>query len=221
MKFPSRYGVYLPRLPKPLPSGELLSLEDHAGWSLLIVGDANLSEQAAADVLFEQVRCRAVSFARSRLPGLRLFDCQIERCDLTAAGCESARLRRVELLGCRLAGTDFSQARFEDVLFKDCKADGGIFLSADFKAARFENCILCGASFSGADLSGVVFSQCDLSQADLRGARLDGADLSTALIAGMQVGSQDLHGAIIAWEQAVQVVSLLGIVVKEENPDQF
>jgi hypothetical protein len=52
----------------------------------------------------------------------------------------------------------------------------------------------------------------------LRGSRLAGADFRGSIINGMQVGAPELKGAIIEPGQAVQVVDLLGVVVKEQEP---
>ncbi|MEN6408382.1 MAG: pentapeptide repeat-containing protein, partial [Anaerolineaceae bacterium] len=58
---------------------------------------------------------------------------------------------------------------------------------------------------------------CDLTGADFCNAKLKGADFRTALLNGLRVGAQDFAGAIIAPEQALQVVGLLGVEVKEPD----
>jgi uncharacterized protein YjbI with pentapeptide repeats len=103
------------------------------------------------------------------------------------------------------------------VRFSECILEGAIFSMADLKAVRFEKCSLRGALFDGANLGGVVFARGDLSGADLRGAKLVRTDFSQATIDGMKAGPADMQGALIATEQAVQVVGLLGVIVKKED----
>ena len=61
----------------------------------------------------------------------------------------------------------------------------------------------------------MVFRQCDLTGANLRGAKPNGADLRGSNINGVRVGAKELQGAIIDSTQAIQVTSLLGLVVRE------
>ncbi len=214
--------LYPPRLPKRLEKASLDTLSDGGQYAQALLVKDQAAGAKASEILFDQVSLRQVVLTQSHFAGLRIFDSRLEGCELSGVQWEASRFRRVELRGCRLLGADLSQASFEDVLFYDCKGERAIFLSAAFKAVRFEKCDFREASFEGADLTGAIFAECNLRKADLRGAKLAGADLRTSIIDGMQVGIKELQGAIIDPLQAVQVVSLLGLVVKEnETPDSF
>jgi uncharacterized protein YjbI with pentapeptide repeats len=219
MKTAARHGIQTARLPKPLPAGSLDRLADHAQVTQISISEADFSSQIAANVLCEQALFRRVSFLQSVLPGLRLLDTRLERCELAGARWERARLRRVEFSGCRMLGADLGESSFDDVLFQECNAEGAVFLNAACKPVRFEKCNLRKAIFEGADLTGVVFDHCDISEATLLGAKLAGADLRTATLNGLKAGPKDLAGAIIAPAQAVQVAALLGVVVKDPDED--
>jgi len=101
---------------------------------------------------------------------------------------------------------------------QDCNIEGAVFSSTTFKAARFEKCILRGVSFEGADLTSVVFHQCDLTNVDLSGSKLVGADFRGSILDEMRASAKELAGAVIDPTQAVQVVGLLGLTVKENDP---
>lgn len=216
-----------PGLPTPptLPSGaprleasaDLLS--DRAGIAKVLLERCDLSDQAAEDVLFDQVHCKHVGLTRTRLRAMQWLDVRCDVCDLTAAEWEKPHLTRVEFNGCRLLGARLMDAQIEDALFKDCVADYALFWSAMFKKTRFERCQLREASFQGADLSGVVFQGCDLRQADFQGAKMLGTDLRGSQLEGLRVGIMELQGAIIEPSQAVHLAGLLGIVVKAEDAD--
>jgi uncharacterized protein YjbI with pentapeptide repeats len=217
MKSSTKHGIQTPRLPKNLGAEVIATLEDHAEYFAVSISGGELAKQVAATVIFEQVQLRRVNFTQSRLPKLRLLDVLFENCDLTGAIWEQARLQRVTFNGCRLMGAQLLEARCEDVVFHDCTLESAIFASATFKAARFENCTLREVVFTEADLTNVVFQRCDLTHADLRGSKLAGADFRSSIINGMQVGAPELKGAIIDPTQAVQVVNLLGVSVKEQD----
>ncbi len=217
MKSSVKHGIQSPRLPKSLTSETITTLDDHTEYFSASISGGELTDRVAASVIFEQAVLRRVNFTQSRLPSLRLLDAQLDNCDLTGAVWEEARLQRVAFNSCRLMGMQLLEARCADVVFNDCTLESAIFASTTFKAVRFENCRLDEAVFTEADLSHTVFQRCDLTRADLRGSKLLGADFRGSIINGMQVGALELKGAIIEPAQAVQVVNLLGLIVKEQD----
>lgn len=219
---PHHTDIQPPNLPKQtyaegLPDDRLL---DQAAYAQRAVSSCDLTDQAAEDVTFEQVQFRSVNFGRTRLARPRFLDVRFEACDLSGVGWDKARLRRVEFIGCRLIGAKLLDGIFNDVLFKECNAELSVLWAAGFKAARFEQCVLREVSFEGADLSGVAFDRCDLSKANLRATKLIGADLRHSAIGGVQVGLEELRGAMIDPVQAVHIAGLLGLVVKRDDEEE-
>jgi len=210
----SKFGIRLPQIPKPLPPAELTGLDDQETYSQVLFADLDFSTSQHGALAFDQSLFRRVNFMQTRAASIRLSDCRLEMCDLSAAVWMGARFRRVEVSGCRLLGTALAEATLEDASFKDCLAERMNFTWTVFKGARFEKCDLREAAFLGADLRGVVFRQCDLSRADLRDANLNGADLRDATLDGLKVGIKDLVGAIMTPVQGLQVMGLLGIQIK-------
>lgn len=210
--------IHPPRLPKPMPADEPEALTDHAHiYQCALIG-SDYNNLIARGLILEQVRARKVQLMRSNLPGLRVVDSMLETCEMSGCEWEMAFFRRVAFQGCRLMGTQMLEGLFEDVEFVNCQMEGVSVVSAKFKNCRFSKCILRKASFDGADLTGVSFIDCDLTEADLHLAKLKGTDLSTSQIGGLRVGVEEMLGAIIAPHQALQVVGLLGVVVKD--PDE-
>lgn len=222
MKETSRTGILAPRIPRKLENAGTDNIQDNdLVLQQVLLENADLSGRQLARSLFEMVHLRNVIFLQGRLVSLRMFDVHLERCDLSGTSLEKARLRRAVLSGCRMLGTNLLEASFEDVRIEDSKADAAVFSLASFHSARFDKCSLKGTSFEGADLTDVVFHECDLSRADMRAAKLAGADFRTSTINGLQTGAQELQGAIISPLQAAQVVSLLGIQVRDiDDPFQ-
>jgi uncharacterized protein YjbI with pentapeptide repeats len=215
---PKKSGILSPQLPKPLPAGSLSALSDHTDTSGVALSGLDFSNQAALDVLFDQVLLQHCIFQQTRLERPRLFDVRTSGSDFSGAVWDLARLRRVEFNACRLLGIQLLKANLEQAFFKECNLGGALFASAVFRNARFEGCSLKGASFEGADLSGVIFRHCDLSEAIFSGAKMDAADLRGSLLNGMKLGAQDIKGVIIDSTQAIQVVALLGVVIQDLDP---
>lgn len=165
----------------------------------------------------EQVSARNVSFQGAELPLVQLADCRFEAGDFASCTLDKAYMRRVELIGCRLLGATLAEADLRDVLFARCNANLAHFWNTRFRAVRFEHCTLHEASFDGADLTGAVFYKCDLSGADLRNTRLKGADLRGSSLAGIKINSNDVAGAVIDPIQALELIQLLGVVVRAED----
>jgi uncharacterized protein YjbI with pentapeptide repeats len=211
-----QFGIQPPQLP-PKPAAVTFDderLHDQAAFTQCSLANCDLSDQSADDVLFEQALLKRVTLARTQLISAQMIDVRCEVCDFAGAEWEKTHLTRIEWTGCRLMGMKLMEAQISDAVFKECHAEFLLFWSSAFNGARFERCNLSNASFQDADLSGVVFKECDLSSADLRGAKLAGADLRGSKLDGLNVGIKELQGAIIEPAQAVQVVGLLGIMVK-------
>jgi uncharacterized protein YjbI with pentapeptide repeats len=219
MKNKTKSGLRPPQLPRPMPTREVINLENSAEYAACQIVGSDFSKQTASGLLFDQVSLQRTIFQQSRLDRLRLFDVRASASDFSGAGWEKARLRQVEFSDCRLIGIQLLEAQLEHVRFKECNLEGAIFASAVFKNARFENCNLRGVFFEQADLNGVVFRDCDLAQANLSGAKLQDADFRGSILNGMRVGADGFRGAVIDSSQAVQVVGLLGVVIRElETP---
>jgi uncharacterized protein YjbI with pentapeptide repeats len=204
-----------PKLPKPLPSGDITQLENKGEYTEFGITGCDFTAHIASDLLFEQVYLRHVIFTQTHLTRLRLVDTRAEICDFSGANWENPRLRRVEFIGCRLLGMQMIEAQLENVVFKECKLDGFVFTSAICKAVRFEKCILHEALLEESDLNGVVFKECDLTHASLLGSSLNDVDLRGSVINGIKAYAKDMRGAIIEPSQAIQVVSLMGVRVQD------
>ena len=215
MKIISRKNIHPPQMSKNLSSGSIAALKNEDEISMISLSAPNWAGSSAAHVLVEKVVFKRANLNQSRFNKPRLVDCQLESSDLSGMDWEQARFRRVAFIGCRLIGAQLLDAEFEDVTFKDCSLENAVFLSSKFKAVCFENCRLREASFENADCSGVIFDHCDLTRADLRLVKLSGADFRGSRLDGMQVGAQELEGAIVDSSQTIQIASLIGLLVKE------
>ena len=217
-RFPNIAAPQLPGLPE-LQTVASLQLEDGAAYTRILLDNVDLSGQDAEDVLLEQAVCRRVYLNETSLRGSQCIDVRFDACALLNAGWEKMHFQRVEYLSSRLTGLWLIEARLENTLVYRCQADFALFWSARFRDVRFEECQLQETSFEGADLTGSIFRNCDLSRADMRGAVLAGVDLRGSTLVGMQIGVKELKGVIIEPRQAVEIATLLGVIVEPLEPD--
>ncbi len=210
-----------PRLPpRFIPDdNENKFLQDFAEFSGVLLNGADFTAQDADHLTLTGVHCKQVRWAESRLRGVRCTDTRLEGCDLANATWEQLTAHRIEFLTSQLVGFTALEAHLQHVRFQGCNAQFAGFRFATFKHVRFEQCDLRHADFQRADLAGVVFHQCDLSHAQLSGATLKGADFRGAKIDEMQVGLQELPGAIVDHFQAAYLAGLLGVVIKEVDDE--
>lgn len=146
------------------------------------------------------------------------YDCAFIGCDLSNALLQGAFFARSRFVGCKLEGAQLTGALLRSTRLLDCMCR-----YANMGEVALEGALLQGCDLREAFLNEVQFrkrtrlERCDLTHADLFRTSLKGMDLSTCNIAGLLVSDtrQELIGAIIGAEQAVDVVGLLGVRVKD------
>ena len=192
-------------------------LRDQFGYERLELSGCSLEDQTAEQIVFQQSHLSHVSLARTEFAAPELVDVRLDACNLAGIQWRKAHFNAVELNDSTLVGARFSEATsIDDTVIRGCNCELAFFWKTRFRVVRFERCNLRRAAFIDADLSGVVFHECEMAGTDLRGAKLAGADFRTSNITGIVVGPADLRGAIIAPSQAVDLVELLGVTLKEE-----
>ncbi|NOK62134.1 MAG: hypothetical protein GFH27_549321n121 [Chloroflexi bacterium AL-W] len=198
-------------------AGESATLTNNSLFERVQLQHADMSAQTVDDVLFEQVVCKHINFGQSTITLGQLIDCQFHTCDFANTTLEKCYVRRVEFSGCRMLGINLPQLDGQDVVWRDCNVEWGRFEDAALKSTRFERCLLREASFGNSDLSGAVLYNCDLTRADFRGAKLAGTDLRGSTIDGIQISPYELQEVIVDSAQALQLVSIFGLVVKDSD----
>jgi uncharacterized protein YjbI with pentapeptide repeats len=209
--------IQSPKLPKQLSTKVIQGFENNSEYSSVMISGCTLSRQNAENVLLEQAHLRRVIFNETNIKKFRLFDSRIEDSDFSGAKWEQARFQRVEFIGCRFLGIQLMDAEIENTFFKKCIFDHAMILSADISSVLFEKCNLQSISIESTKLSETGFHNCDLTNAIFGGTKLSGIDLRGSIINRMQIDPQAMQGAIIDPSQALQVVGLLGVIIREND----
>jgi uncharacterized protein YjbI with pentapeptide repeats len=148
------------------------------------------------------------------IPSPRFQDVRLVKCDLSNAVLRGFEARRIELIDCRLIGMAAIECRWQDVLVENCdgryvQLNDGRLRNCEFRASDFSE-----ADFRGTDLEGTSFAQVLLRRADLSHSKLRNADLRGAEIDGILAGPEEVRGAIVTAEQAMDLARLLGLVIR-------
>jgi uncharacterized protein YjbI with pentapeptide repeats len=215
-----RTAVRAPRLRPGLgEAGGPEALRDEDEFVDLSCEEWNLAGQEAADVSFAGCRMKQLGLAGSTVLRLRLVDCRLETCDLSAADLDDLTALRVEVSDSRLSGTLSPAAKLTDVRFSHCKLDQANLRFAQLTRVVFEDCVLVEADFHGADLTGTELINCDLSGAEFSKATMTGARLSGSKLATVR-GAGALRGAYVSRQQITELAwplaSAVGLVVDDE-----
>ena len=191
----------------------------------------DLDDPAAENALFEG---QDASYTQGR--GAELKGCVLRRCNLRGLRWHKASFTDVVFENCDLSNSRFYEAYFQRVRFVGCKLVGTDAVDALLRNVTFDDSLMRMLNLSGAKLTGVTFTDCDLTEASLRmlqemkrisltrcdltraeltQTRLKGLDLTTCRLQGLQLtGAYELTGAYVSPDQAIQLSSLLGVLLK-------
>jgi uncharacterized protein YjbI with pentapeptide repeats len=156
-----------------------------------------------------------VSLADTNARRLFLSDVCIQCSDLANIDCSASTFERIEIIGTRLTGAIWNEAQWKSVLFRECRMDLAMARMAVMQDCVFEDCNLTQADLYAADLTGAIFRRCDLSRADIAQAKLAGADIRDCRIDGMRGTPAVMDGLTISPDQAVLLITLFGVMVKQ------
>lgn len=155
-------------------------------------------------------------FIECKLKSAQISDVRFENCDLSNMSLASGSFHRVEFVSCKLVGTNLSETTMNNVLFKDCNAHYINLSMSKFTQVKFAQCDLKSGNLNENRLNGVIYESCSLVEADFSHTSLRNIDLKTSHIEGIQLNIADLKGAIVTSLQAMDLISLLGIIIDDD-----
>ena len=150
-----------------------------------------------------------------------LRDAAFERCDLTTAVMQKVRAFGLTMDGCVAGGIDFSGADFTlgragaeglaSATFHGCNMPWADFTGATLSDCELTGCRLMEAIFNQATLAKANLAGSDICGIEAHGLTLVGADLRGTTFNDLDVRVTDLTGAKLRPEQALMLLTPLGI----------
>ena len=190
-------------------------LDDPAGEGIAIIGD-NVDGTCGRGAEFRDCFFKKCSFQGIRWKNAAFQNCVFVDCDLSNAHLSEAFLRRCRFVGCKMVGCDLSYAIFRDVTFEKSVMR---FLNLSFgkwNGVCFTECDLSESSVMALQENrGLILEESTLRRTEFTETSLKDVDLTTNEIGGLLVsGARELKGAIVTEIQAIQLASLLGVIVR-------
>jgi uncharacterized protein YjbI with pentapeptide repeats len=139
---------------------------------------------------------------------LTLVDCELRRCDLTAAVWQQVTVRQSEIVDCRALGLRLSIDLAQDLWVSGCRFDQAVMhLERVRGLVVFSGCVFTEAELAG-DLSKVVAVDCDFEGCEFVATKADGFDVRESRLGGSR-GLLTLRGARITVDQSLAIADRL------------
>lgn len=183
-----------------------------------LVAGAEFSHDAANGATFERVLFRSCLFDHADFRTSTFRDVRFEGCRFIGTSMDRAWLNRVDFHDCSAPGLSLAQARLAGVSLRACDLSYANLSESSIDRLRCRDTRLREAALQRAKLKNVQLDACDLTRIDVFGTRLAGLDLSGCIFQAPVLSAtyQELRGAVVAPEQAVDLARLLGIIVSGE-----
>ena len=174
--------------------------------------DSNLD---LIEMCVEKAIFNNIDITNSNLEKNSFIDVTFNNCNFSNTSFENSSFIRCEFNNCKLTGCNFVESRIYNVSFFDSNISYANFSLASMENMLFENSILRNSSFQENRLKNIIFKKADLTQAQFFKTSLKEIDFSDSIIEGIAVSIEDIRGAIIDQYQALDLLYLLGVKIKD------
>lgn len=189
---------------------ELKNKEKLEGYSF-----SNENIELNKNVEIKVCKFNGVVFGEKSINFGNLEDVEFINCDLSNLSFIDTSFFRVKFENCKLFGTNFVDSDFDNVIIKDSmcnliniaglKIQNTKIINSNFKESRIMSC----------GLKNMVIEDVNLSRSDIINTKLKDIDLSSNNIDGIKVDLNNIKGAIINFQQSIDLIELLGVKIKE------
>lgn len=164
---------------------------------------------------FNGCRFEKVDFSKCYIKDVDFIDCIFKNCNLSGSDFSNRSIHRCNFLQCNLVGCDFIQSGLQDVSIMDCKCDYVNFSSSQIKHFLIKDSVFRKGRVVDVQLMDVSFEQVNFEETEFLHTQLGGIDFSNCNIFNIAVLANDVKGIIVNTEQALMLISLLGIEIKD------
>jgi uncharacterized protein YjbI with pentapeptide repeats len=158
-------------------------------------------------------------FNRVRFSGdlkkVKFIDCLFLNCDLSNVELSQSLFHRVKFDQCKGTGSVFRKSKFKFTEFSKSQFSITDFSESIFESVKMTECNFTEGAFQSCRQSDFKTSLVDFSLADFTETSLSKMDLSGCNINGLRLSPQHLKGLMVDSLQAIALVQLLGIHVKD------
>ena len=192
---------------------EYIKSEDLCG---VCIKDNSTSNINFNNVTIDSCKFINIDFNNIELSNVSLVDVIFEHCNLSNKVFNKCGIHRVIFKDCKLTGCDFSFSSLNNIEFIDTTFRYGNLSYAKLKNISLKNCDLTELSLIETKIENLNFDNCNLTRADIYNTCMNKVDLSNSNIDNIKVDINSIKGVIVNSYQAISIVSLLGIEVKDQ-----
>ena len=166
------------------------------------------------NVVIKSCKFNGVVFDEVDIKFGTLEDVDFVNCDLSNINFIDTTFFRVKFTNCKLFGTNFVDSDFDNVIIEECmcnliniaglKIQNTKITNSNFKESRIMSCTL----------KNNIIENIDLSKSDIIDTSLKDIDLSSSNISNIKTDLKSIKGAIINFEQSMDLIALLGVKIK-------
>lgn len=167
------------------------------------------------NIEFNGCRFEKVDFSTKKVRNIDFIDCVFDSCNLAGIDFSNRSIHRCSFIHCNLTGCDFIQSGIQDVSIIDSKCDYINFSSSQIKHFLIQDCVFRKGRVVDVSFLNVIFKNVDFEETEFLHTKLNEIDFSNCNINDIKVVSNDVRGIIVNQEQALMLVSLLGIIIKD------
>ncbi len=207
-----------PRIPQRLNTavelaGSLLSTEediDNCFFSNQLIEEFTGRQRYINSCVFEN--CRFVS---ASLLAFGFCDVIFRNCDLSNINLSESRFTRVRFIDCRMTGSNLSGGELTHTVMERVQARYLILSGSKLRHVYIRECDLAGSMNDSCKVEGMQLEETNLADSEWYYTPMKNIDLSTCDVTGIRLQGTELKGAVIDSNQAIDLVRLLGVVIKK------
>lgn len=179
-----------------------------------------IDERFSADGLRRLISYGSVikdsNLSGNEFDGADLTDTRFVNCDFSNTTFSKASMHRVEFINCKMTGVNFDESVMKHIKFQESLLNFSGIHESKLENVSFEETRFVTADFFNVKFKNIEFEKCDLTESRFIDTSLSGVDISASYFESMSIKREDLEGCIVSSLQAVQMVTLMGLVVKDE-----
>lgn len=143
------------------------------------------------------------------------FNCKFEKCEMSNIIFEDVGIHSSLYDGIHAVGTNYINCKIKNTIFNNCHMKLSIFSGVTFKSVDIVESNMSQSNIAATFFqSEVLFDHSLLVESEVFGSSLMGVDVTTSNIEGLIISPQDVKGMIVTEAQAIDLINLLGVVIK-------
>jgi len=182
--------------------------------------ELDLKSKQIIGVEFDDCTFNDCDFSDSRFFQCRFIDCRFINCDMNVVDFRGSRFEESIFRGCKVTGVDWTLLDYSEFIkeapfsFYESVLDYSSFFGVTLENLSLKKCRIIEGDFREATLINADFSDSDLQGSQFRHTNLEKTDFRGAENYNIDLRINTINGAKFSRDEAVHLLSSLGIVIE-------